>query len=75
MPRSLLERLAELHDPRDPRGRVFPLAALLGLSLVAILAGHRQSAHNPTGQEVLGRKCGSVASDSGSFLQMEAAKR
>jgi hypothetical protein len=40
MGRSLLERLAELHDPRDRRGRQYPLVTLLGLCLVAILAGH-----------------------------------
>src|ERR1700733_9257768 len=40
MNRSLLERFAELKDPRDPRGRHYPLASLLGLGLVAILAGH-----------------------------------
>lgn len=39
MKRPLLERFAELNDPRDPRGRHYPLASLLGLSLVAILAG------------------------------------
>jgi hypothetical protein len=39
MTRSLLERFAELKDPRDPRGRHYPLASLLGLCLVAILAG------------------------------------
>jgi hypothetical protein len=40
MGRPLLERFAEMKDPRDPRGRQYPLPALLGLSLVAILAGH-----------------------------------
>lgn len=40
MARSLMERLAELSDPRDRRGRQYPLVALLGLCLVAILAGH-----------------------------------
>ena len=38
--RSLLERLAELPDPRDPRGRIYPFVPLLALCLVAILAGH-----------------------------------
>jgi DDE_Tnp_1-associated/Transposase DDE domain len=40
MPASLLERLAELTDPRDRRGRQYPLVPLLGLCLVGILAGH-----------------------------------
>ena len=40
MARSLLERLSELSDPRDRRGRQYPLVALLGLCLVATLAGH-----------------------------------
>ena len=37
---SLVERLAELTDPRDRRGRQYPLVGLLTLCLVAILAGH-----------------------------------
>src|SRR5690242_7386938 len=37
---SLIERLAELTDPRDRRGRQYPLVGLLTLCLVAILAGH-----------------------------------
>jgi hypothetical protein len=39
MPASLLERLGELKDPRDPRGRQYPLVGLLALCLVALLAG------------------------------------
>jgi DDE_Tnp_1-associated/Transposase DDE domain len=37
---SLLDRLAELTDPRDRKGRQYPLVPLLALALVAILAGH-----------------------------------
>jgi hypothetical protein len=37
---SLVERLAELSDPRDRRGRQYPLVGLLTLCLVAVLAGH-----------------------------------
>jgi DDE_Tnp_1-associated/Transposase DDE domain len=37
--RSLLDRLAELTDPRDPKGRQYPLVPLLALCLVATLAG------------------------------------
>jgi hypothetical protein len=40
MPLSLVERLAELTDPRDRRGRQYPMVGLLTLCLVAILAGH-----------------------------------
>ncbi len=36
---SLLDRLAELTDPRSPHGRQYPLASLLALCLVATLAG------------------------------------
>lgn len=36
---SLLDRLAELTDPRDPKGRQYPLVPLLALCLVATLAG------------------------------------
>jgi hypothetical protein len=36
---SLLEALAEVPDPRDPRGLVHPLPAVLGLVVVAVLAG------------------------------------
>ena len=36
---SLLDRLAELTDPRSPHGRQYPLTALLALCLVATLAG------------------------------------
>lgn len=37
---SLLDRLAELTDPRDRRGRQYPLVPLLALALVATLAGN-----------------------------------
>ena len=40
MARSLVERLAELTDPRDRRGRQYPMVGLLTLCLVAVLAGH-----------------------------------
>lgn len=36
---SLLDRLAELTDPRDPKGRQYPLVPVLALCLVGILAG------------------------------------
>ena len=39
MCRPLLELLADLPDPRGRHGRQYPLAALLGLTLVAVLAG------------------------------------
>ncbi|MCY0932224.1 ISAs1 family transposase [Streptomyces sp. H27-H1] len=36
---GLLERLAQVPDPRDPRGVRYPLATLLGLAACAVLAG------------------------------------
>lgn len=36
---ALVELLATLPDPRDPRGRVHPLPAVLSLAVVALLAG------------------------------------
>lgn len=36
---SLFDRLAELTDPRDPKGRTYPFVPLLALCLVATLAG------------------------------------
>lgn len=38
--RCLLDRLADLPDPRSRHGRVYPFVPLLALCLVAILAGH-----------------------------------
>jgi hypothetical protein len=40
-PLSLTEVFATLPDPRDPRGKQYPLAALLNLLAVAMLAGMR----------------------------------
>lgn len=40
MPISLVEALAQVPDPRDPRGVRHPLAAILSLAVVAILAGN-----------------------------------
>src|SRR4051794_7035882 len=40
MPRSLVERLSELPDPRSRHGRQYPMVGLLTLCLIAILAGH-----------------------------------
>ena len=37
---SLAEALAQVPDPRDPRGVRHPLVAILSLAVVAILAGH-----------------------------------
>ena len=37
---SLLDRLAELTDPRDRKGRQYPLVLLVALALVAIPAGN-----------------------------------
>lgn len=40
MPLSLVEALAQVPDPRDPRGVRHPLVAILSLAAVAILAGN-----------------------------------
>jgi hypothetical protein len=40
MCRSLVERLGELTDPRDRRGRQYPMVGLLTLCFVGVLAGH-----------------------------------
>ena len=40
MARSLVERLAELPDPRSRHGRQYPLVGLLALCLVAVMGGH-----------------------------------
>jgi hypothetical protein len=37
---SLFDRLAELTDPRQAKGRTYPLVSLVSLALVATLAGH-----------------------------------
>lgn len=39
VPVSLMEALAAVPDPRDPRGKRHPLAAILGLTVVAVLSG------------------------------------
>jgi hypothetical protein len=44
MPRSLLERFAELRDPRSRHGRQYPLPSLLGLLVVGFLAGNKSLA-------------------------------
>jgi len=49
---SLLEMLAGITDPRDPRGVRHPLLAVLGVTVVATLAG-----------AVNYRELGSVAAD------------
>lgn len=58
MGRSLLERFAELEDPRDRRGRRYPLVALLGLCTVAILAGQTSLAAISQFGRLRGRRLG-----------------
>ena len=36
---SLMELLERIHDPRGAKGKRLPLPALLGLAVVAMLAG------------------------------------
>ncbi len=37
----LSQELAQLTDRRLPRGKVFPLAAVLGLTVLALMCGYR----------------------------------
>lgn len=56
--RSLLAHLAELTDPRDPRGRQYPFVPLLALCLVATLAGHTSVAAIAQFGRLRGRRLG-----------------
>jgi DDE_Tnp_1-associated len=40
-PESLLEALGRVPDPRDPRGRRYPLVPVLAVAVCATLAGAR----------------------------------
>ncbi len=40
-PRHGLNRLAEVPDKRNPRGKRHPLSAILGLSVIAMMCGYR----------------------------------
>ena len=43
-PQELLEALARVPDPRDPRGRRYPLVPVLAIAVCAALAGARSYA-------------------------------
>src|SRR6266704_335861 len=43
-PQELLEALARVPDPRDPRGRRYPLVPVLAIAVCATLAGARSYA-------------------------------
>jgi DDE_Tnp_1-associated len=43
-PQDLLEALGQVPDPRDPRGRRYPLAPVLAIAVCAVLAGARSYA-------------------------------
>jgi hypothetical protein len=62
---SLLEVLAQVPDPRKPRGRRFTLVFLLAVAVACVLAGaknFRESATRPrTRQAVAGIVCGTLA--------------
>lgn len=58
MPASLLDRLSELTDPRDRRGRQYQLVPLVGLCLVAIMAGHSTLAAISDFGRLRGRRLG-----------------
>ena len=51
---SLIEVLAEVPDPRDPRGRIHPLPALLAMTVLAMLRGCK----GPTAIAQFGRDYG-----------------
>ena len=38
---GLLQALAQVPDPRDPRGRIHPLPSLLAVAVSAVAAGQR----------------------------------
>jgi len=69
---SLLEALADVPDPRDPRGLVHPLPAVLALTAVAVLAGLRGPAaiaqfgrdHGPALAHALGFRRGKTPAQS-----------
>ena len=48
---EFLDVLATVPDPRDPRGRRYPLGALLAIAILATAAGMRGHAGFATGQE------------------------
>ena len=39
--RHLLDRLAEIKDPRNEKGRRHPLNSILGLVLIGLMSGHK----------------------------------
>ena len=39
--RHLLDRLAEIHDPRNDKGKRHPLNSILGLNIVDFMTGHK----------------------------------
>src|SRR2546429_6569297 len=43
-PQELLEALGQVPDPRDPRGRRYPLVPVLAIAVCAVLAGARSYA-------------------------------
>src|SRR5215831_16672376 len=43
-PEDLLEALGQVPDPRDPRGRRYPLVSVLAIAVCAVLAGARSYA-------------------------------
>ena len=39
--RHLLDRLAEIEDPRNEKGKRHPLNSILGLNIIGFLSGHK----------------------------------
>jgi len=66
---SLLEALADVPDPRDPRGLVHPLPAVLALTAVAVLAGLR----GPAAIAQLGRDHGPALAHALVFRALDVA--
>lgn len=58
MPSCLLDRLADLTDPRGRHGRQYPLVPLLALCLVGTLAGHTSLAAIAQFGRLRGRRLG-----------------
>ncbi len=39
--RHLLDRLAEIQDPRNEKGKQHPLNSILGLNIIGFMTGHK----------------------------------
>ncbi|MFV2019341.1 transposase family protein [Micromonospora sp. LOL_023] len=55
---GLLEALARVPDPRDPRGVRYPLASVLAAAVCAVVAGLPRSRRSATGSMISTRRRG-----------------